>query len=76
MLQDKDTVRVLRGAIDFWRREAEGEISQAKRSKREAEEFSAAFERAVEGMETRRCPFCEGEMADLGSEYYSNGNTR
>ncbi len=67
MLRDRDTVRALRGAIGFWRSDAEDEISRAERSKREAEEFSAAFERAVEELETVRCPFCEGETVDFGS---------
>lgn len=66
MLRDKDTVHVLRRAIQGWRSDAEEEIARGERLKREADEFAAAFERTVEELEKRRCTFCEGKMVDFG----------
>lgn len=65
MLRDKDTILILRQSARFWRGEADEQKLKAERYRREAEEFSKNFERAVENLELSVCPFCGGEMVDL-----------
>ena len=65
MLRDKDTIASLRRSARMWREEADEQKLRAERYRREAEEFSRDFERAVEKLALSTCPFCGGEMVDL-----------